>query len=93
MTNKQHEEGLLLTSSDDISIDSLQGVVSLSTMNAAKINLHTVENSKLIINAPNSHLTLNLKSLHDISYINCKSADLILSEMFDQCTIWNMKEG
>ena len=79
----EHLEGLYMTAEDDITIDSLQGVVTLQTSKASKILLHTVESAKMVINAPNAHVSLNLKSIHDLSYIHCASAEIIIGESFD----------
>ena len=55
--------------------------------------LHTVERCKLTINAPNAHVSLNLKSLHDLSHIHCASAEVIISDSFDQDVIYDQKLG
>ena len=57
------------------------------------VNLHTVESAKLVINAPNSHVSLNLKSLHDLSYIQCASAEIIVGEEFNKARIFDQKAG
>ena len=79
----KHVEGLFMTAEDDIHIDNMHGVVTLHTSQPSKINLHTVESVKMVINAPNAHVSLNLKSIHDLSYINCHSAEIIVNEEFD----------
>ena len=82
-----------MTSQGDILIDNLQGVVTLHSAEATKINLQTVESAKLNINAPNAHVSLNLKSIHDLSHIHCASAEITISDGFDKCLIYNQKEG
>lgn len=86
---REHREGLLFSAEDDISVDNLQGVVSLHTSKPVKIALHTVESAKLVIDAPLAHVTLNLKSLHDYSYIHCASLELLLGENFQKCHIFD----
>ena len=86
---KDFDEGLTLTSEDDIEVDSMHGVVALHTSKASKISLHTVESAKMVIDAPNAHVTLNLKSIHDLSHIHCASAEIILSESFNACDIYD----
>ena len=78
-----------MTADDDILIDSMHGVVSLHTSQPSRINLHTVESAKMVINAPRAHVSLNLKSIHDLSYIHCQSAEIIVNEEFDQCDIYD----
>ena len=87
------KQGLYLTSQGDILIDNLQGVVTLHSAQANKIILHTVESAKLNIIAPNAHVSLNLKSIHDLSHIHCASAEITISDGFDKCLIYNQKEG
>lgn len=90
---REAKEGLSITGEEDILIDNLQGVVSLNTSKAAKISLHTVESALLQINAPNAHVSLNLKSIHDLSHINCASAEIIIGEGFEKCHIFDQKTG
>lgn len=78
-----------MTAEDDILIDNMQGVVSLHTGKAAKIALHTVESAKMVIDAPNAHVSLNLKSIHDLSFIRCATAEIIIGETFDKCDIFD----
>ena len=85
-------QGLYLSADGDILIDNLQGVVTLHTAKRINIQLHTVESAKLVINAPNAHVSLNLKSIHDLSHIHCASAEILISEGFDKCLIYNQKE-
>lgn len=85
----KHTEGLMITSEDDILIDNLQGVVTLHTSRASKIVLHTVESARMVINAPNAHVSLNLKSIHDLSHIHCASAEIIVGEGFNKCHIFD----
>ena len=87
------KQGLYLSSEGDVLIDNLQGVVTLHTAKRINIQLHTVESAKLIINAPNAHVSLNLKSIHDLSHIHCASAEILISDSFDKCLIFNQKEG
>ena len=87
------KQGLYLSSEGDILIDNLQGVVTLHTAKRINIQLDTVESAKLIINAPNAHVSLNLKSIHDLSHIHCASAEILISDSFDKCLIFNQKEG
>ena len=88
----EHTDGLLMTADDDIMIDSMHGVVTLHTSQPSKINLHTVESAKMVINAPRAHVSLNLKSIHDLSHINCHSAEIIVNEEFDQCDIYDQNK-
>ena len=87
------EQGLLMTAEDDIMIDNMQGVVTLHTSKASNIALHTVESAKMVINAPNAHVSLNLKSIHDLSMIHCTSAELLIGEGFDACDIYDVSKG
>lgn len=36
---------------------------------------------------------MNLKSLHDVSYLNCMSAEILIGEGFNKCTIFDVKSG
>ena len=78
-----------MTAEGDILIDNLQGVVTLHTNKASKISLHTVESAKMVINAPNAHVSLNLKSIHELSHIHCASAEIIVGESFSKCDIFD----
>ena len=71
----------------------MQGVVTLHTSKSTKISLHTVESAKMVINAPNAHVSLNLKSIHDLSHIHCASAEIIVGEDFSKCDIFDQKTG
>ena len=71
----------------------MQGVVTLHTSKSKNISLHTVEAAKMVINAPNSHVSLNLKSIHDLSHIHCASAEIIIGEGFSTCDIFDQKTG
>ena len=91
--SNDHSEGLMITAEDDILVDNMQGVVTLHTNKAANINLTSVESAKMVINAPNAHVSLNLKSIHDLSHIYCATAEIVVGENFDSCHIFNQKEG
>ena len=88
---REFEQGLIMTAEDDILIDNMQGVVALHTTKHSKISLHTVESAKMIIDAPNAHVSLNLKSIHDLSHIHCASAEIIVGEAFSACDIYDQK--
>ena len=36
---------------------------------------------------------MNLKSLYDLSHINCASCEIIVGEGFDKASIYDIKEG
>lgn len=52
-----------------------------------KINLVNVESGLLYIDAPDAEIELTLKSLHDSSYIRCKSLTIYVSDDFFQSNI------
>jgi len=54
-----------------------------------KINLGDVGSAAVIVDAPESHVQFNLKSLHSSSYIRCASAEITFEEEFDQCNIYD----
>lgn len=72
--------GLVLSSHDDILVDTLQGVLTLKSEKECNIEVQSVETTKLVIDAPHANVTLNLKSLHDLSHIRCKTASIFLSQ-------------
>lgn len=90
---REFDEGLVMTAEDDIQIDNMQGVVALHTSQGSKIDLHTVESAKMVIDAPNAHVSLNLKSIHDLSHIHCASAEIIVGEAFSACDIYDQNKG
>ena len=70
----------------DVSIDNLQGIVSIENLNASKIILQQMESANLLLNVPRSHLTIgHLKTLHDTSFVECDSLDITLSDDFEDC--------
>jgi len=87
------QSGLYLTSESDISIDNLQGVCTIHTNRDVKINLRTVGSAKLVINAPNATVSMNLKSLHDESFIHCKNLEILVGENFNACKIYDIGQG
>lgn len=54
---------------------------------AHKINLVNVESGLLNIDAPDAEIELTLRSLHDSSYIRCKSLTIYVSDEFFQSNI------
>jgi hypothetical protein len=63
-----------------ISIDSIQGVASIYSEAPIKIRLGSAETLKLIIEAPKASLEINLRSLHDNSFVNCKDVTITTTE-------------
>ena len=63
-----------------ISIDSIQGVASIKSESPIKIRLGSAETLKLIIDAPEASLEINLRSLHDNSFVNCKDVTITTTE-------------
>ena len=47
-----------------------------------KINIVNVENGVINIDAPDADVELTLKSLHDSSYIRCRSLTVYVSDEF-----------
>lgn len=80
----KYEMGLHVDTNGLIDIENLGGLlkISQSTSNPTKIDLANVETATLLIDAPNADVTLTLKSLHDSSYINCKSLMIYIDEDF-----------
>lgn len=72
--------GLVLSSHDDILVDNLQGVVTLKTDKKCNIEVQSVESANMVIDAPNANVSLNLKSLNDLSHIRCNKASIYLSQ-------------
>jgi hypothetical protein len=56
------------------------------------IDLMTVESAKLVVDAPLASVKLNLRSLHDSSYLRCAQAEIIVNEGFDKCLIYDQKQ-
>ena len=67
----------------DISIDNFQGMARFRSSVKNKINLGDVGSAAVIVDAPESHVQFNLKSLHSSSYIRCASAEITFEEEFD----------
>ena len=86
---EQETAGLVMTAEEDIAIDNLQGVVSIHATKPSKIHLRTVESAKLVVDAPLSDVILNLKTIHDLSHINCNSAEITIGENFKACEIYD----
>jgi hypothetical protein len=49
----------------------------------------TVESAKLVVDAPLANVKLNLKSLHDVSYLRCAKAEIIVNEGFEKVLIYD----
>jgi len=79
----------LIISDDGMTIDNLQGVVTLKSSQFCIVALHTVESAKLIIDAPLAHVKMNLRSIHDISHVRCAKAEIIVHEGFDKCRVFD----
>ncbi len=74
----------------------MQGIVSINqktTIDGSIVSLNAVENAAFKLDAPNSSVSLNLRSLHDSSYIKCKSLDLVVSDSLDNCAIYDCKSS
>lgn len=87
------EQCLRVTAGDDIMIDNLQGMVNLQTSKAVKITLFSVESGRLIVNAPEAHIDIYLRSVDDLSLIHCRSANIFIGEEFDGCQIFDQQTG
>lgn len=78
---------MLIKNNGSIQIDNVQGILSIdkSTIKEKdyqEIELLNVENGILNIDAPNSSVTIFLKSLHDSSYVNCKKCTVYVCADF-----------
>ena len=83
------EECLRLTAEEDIMIDNLQGMVTVNTAKPIKIMLLSVESGRLIVNAPNAEVDLYLRSVDDLSLVNCRKANVYIGEDFEGCQIYD----
>jgi hypothetical protein len=52
-----------------------------------------IENGIVNIDAPNSDVTLSLKSLHDSGFIKCKSLTVYISDDFFEANLIQVKDG
>jgi hypothetical protein len=46
---------------------------------------------KLFVETPNAEVEMNLRSLHDSSYVQCKSISIVINETFTAANILNIK--
>jgi hypothetical protein len=67
--------------------------VSISSGSKINIDLNTIETLKLKLNAPYASVSINLRTLHDHSIINCHSIDITLLEDFKQASIYDLKNS
>ena len=65
-------------------------MATISTTEPTKIILYSVEAARLVINAPNAHVDLYLKSVEHLSLVNCHSANIYLTEDFDGCNVFDV---
>ena len=82
---------LQIKAENDIMIDNLQGMVNLHTSKPVKITLFSVESGRLIVNAPNSEIDIYLRSVDDLSLVNCRKANIFIDEEFEGCQIFDQK--
>lgn len=61
---EEHSSGVVINFEDNLSIDNLQGVATIKSLAANKINIGSAETVYLNLDAPNCSLELGLKSLH-----------------------------
>jgi len=85
------EECLRLTAEDDIMIDNLQGMVTINTARPIKIMLLSVESGRLLVNAPQAEVDLYLRSVDDLSLVNCRKANVFIGEDFEGCQLYDQK--
>lgn len=72
-----------------VKVDNLQGVVAIRAGQATNIDLMTVESAKLFVTAPQSAVTVHLRSLHDDSVVHCSTAEIVVNEHFGKCRIYD----
>ena len=75
-----------------INVDNVQGLIQIHNLSASHIDLGNIEDGILHVFAPNSDVTLSLKSLHESSYINCKSLTVLITDEFFQANILEYKD-
>ena len=83
------DECMKITADDDIMIDNLQGMVNLHTSKGVNITLFSVESGRLVVNAPQAHVDLYIRSVDDLSLVHCNSANIFIGEDFDGCQIYD----
>mmetsp|Transcript_32147 Transcript_32147/g.39866 ORF Transcript_32147/g.39866 Transcript_32147/m.39866 type:complete len:115 (+) Transcript_32147:767-1111(+) len=83
------EECLRLTAEDDIMIDNLQGMVTINTARPIKIMLLSVESGRLLVNAPQAEVDLYLRSVDDLSLVNCRKVNVFIGEDFEGCQLYD----
>jgi hypothetical protein len=89
----QQKTGLVIQNTEQLRVDNLQGVVYIQTESKGSITINTIESGKLAVVAPQSDVSIHLKSLIDNSFISAKSVELILTEDFDSCTVVDSRSG
>ena len=91
--NEDSEQGLLLKTNGNISVDNLQGKVQIfNQSNSAKISLGNVENGILHVFAPGCDVYMTLKSLHESSYIHCKNLYIQIPDDFFGANVLRFKD-
>ncbi|CDW72428.1 UNKNOWN [Stylonychia lemnae] len=91
--NHYYNEGLNIFGNNQIYIENMQGVVNLTQKSQSRIQLNAVENGKFQIHAPETQVILHLRSLHDISYVMCKSLELLLPDDLENCNIYDARQN
>lgn len=81
----------IIVSGGDVTIDNLQGVVTIVSDKTGSINLHTIESAKLVVDTPAVNLKMNLRSIHDVSHINCAKAEIVVTENFNKSRVFDHK--
>eukprot|EP00347_Sterkiella_histriomuscorum_P019042 403343188 len=90
---EHHDLGLKIQSENQIVIDNLQGVVDITQTQQSTIMVNAAENAKFHIRAPNSRVVLHLRSLHDVSFIQCKSLWLLLPDDIYNCAVYDARKS
>ena len=85
------EECLRMTAEDDIVVDNMQGTITVNTAKPIKIMLLSVESGRLVVNAPEAEVDLYLRSVDDLSLVNCRKANVFIGEDFEGCQIYDQK--
>ena len=68
-------------------------MANIKTLASIKIHLGSVETLKLHIDAPNATLHMNLRSLHDNSFVNCKNVSITTFENNQSVRVYDQKNS
>ena len=60
-------------------------MVNLHTSKPVNITLFSVESGRIVVNAPQAHVDLYLRSVDDLSLVHCRSVNIFIGEDFEGC--------